>query len=114
MRIFSKKQLLDTVKIVAVGLALGVGTGYLFAWTGAPGTPPTCPSGSPGCDAPLNVSSTGQKKAGGLAMGPTAPSVPANGAILDVYGTGAFTNVLVTNTLKISGGSPAAGKVLTS
>src|SRR3989344_5613598 len=111
MKIFTK-ILLDTIKIVAVGLALGVGTGYLFAWTGAPGTPPTCPAGWPGCDAPINVGSTAQAKAGFLTIGSTV--APAAGAALDVYGTGAFTNVLVTNTLKISGGSPGVGKVLTA
>ena len=37
--------------------------GYLvFAWVEAPQAPPGCPAGYPGCDAPLNVSSTPQSK----------------------------------------------------
>jgi len=39
---------------------------YAFAWTDAPGTPPTCPAGTTGCDAPLNVGSTYQTKTGSL------------------------------------------------
>ncbi|MDD4989822.1 MAG: hypothetical protein PHW31_00740 [Candidatus Pacebacteria bacterium] len=39
------------------------------AWSDAPGTPPTCPAGSPGCDAPLNAGSTAQYKTGSLGVG---------------------------------------------
>jgi hypothetical protein len=55
-----------------ISLILGVvimslAVGYLaVAWSDAPGAPPTCPSGYPGCDAPVHVGSTGQTKAGGL------------------------------------------------
>jgi len=39
------------------------------AWSDPPlGTPPTCPSGYPGCDAPINVSSIAQLKQGGFGI----------------------------------------------
>ena len=50
-------------------LALALGINYLSAWTGAPGTFPTCPPGTTGCDAPINVGATGQIKSGGLTVG---------------------------------------------
>jgi len=41
----------------------------VFAWSGPPGPPTTCPAGYPGCDAPINVSSTYQRKLGDLGIG---------------------------------------------
>src|SRR3990170_5985616 len=41
--------------------------GILYAWSGPPsGTSPNCPTGQPGCDAPINVSNTFQSKDGNL------------------------------------------------
>jgi hypothetical protein len=37
-------------------------------WTVPASSAPTCTSGNPGCDAPLNVTSTGQTKLGGLTL----------------------------------------------
>lgn len=39
------------------------------AWTEPNSVPPTCPSGDPGCDSPINVSATTQGKDGGLILG---------------------------------------------
>ena len=40
-----------------------------FAWTSAPGTPPTCPSNVDGCNTPINVGTSNQIKSGGLQVG---------------------------------------------
>jgi len=43
--------------------------GYLlFAWTEPVQTPPGCPSGTPGCNVPINEGPTGQAKVGGLLL----------------------------------------------
>ena len=42
---------------------------YALSWTGPGSAPPTCPSGEPGCDAPINISSTEQWKTGALRLG---------------------------------------------
>lgn len=53
--------------IIFFGLALTIGT--LYAWNPPPsGVPPTCPSGQPGCDAPINVGNTFQSKDGNLTV----------------------------------------------
>lgn len=39
------------------------------AWSGPPGVPTTCPTGSPGCDVPINTSINGQSKIGALVAG---------------------------------------------
>lgn len=66
------------LKISSKTIALCVGVAAMVfsisaivrAWTDAPaGIPPTCPSGYPGCDVPVNVSSSAQAKAGALTVG---------------------------------------------
>ncbi|MBZ9577653.1 hypothetical protein KJA13_01295, partial [Patescibacteria group bacterium] len=42
---------------------------YALSWTGPGSAPPTCPSGEPGCDAPINTSLTEQWKTGALRLG---------------------------------------------
>lgn len=64
------KKIIETLKIIIVALVLAVGGTYAYAvWTNAPGTPPTCPTEYPGCDAPVNVSGAAQVKTGGLGIG---------------------------------------------
>ncbi len=46
--------------------AIGV---YAANWTPPGSIPPLCPDGAPGCDAPVNVGGTLQKKEGGLKTG---------------------------------------------
>ncbi len=63
-----KKQSLATLKVVLLGLLVGVGINYVSAttaWTGVPSgcTPPSCNT-----DAPLNVGPVNQTKAAGLAV----------------------------------------------
>jgi hypothetical protein len=53
--------------LAVVVLALLLSADAVYAWSNPPaGTPPTCPTGQPGCDAPLNVSGTFQSKDGNL------------------------------------------------
>lgn len=55
--------------IVVFALSLVFGIPAVLAWSGPPDSPPTpCPTGYPGCDAPLNVSSIGQTKQGDLTV----------------------------------------------
>ena len=61
----SKERIIQYGKSAILAVALVAGLGFIQAWTGPPaGTPPACPSGSVGCDAPVNVSSNAQTKVG--------------------------------------------------
>jgi len=40
----------------------------VLAWTEPSSSPPTCPAGQPGCDAPLNIGPTAQTKTGDLTV----------------------------------------------
>ena len=42
---------------------------YAFSWTGPSKAPPICPSGEPGCDAPINIGGASQYKSGALGIG---------------------------------------------
>jgi hypothetical protein len=103
-----------------VGLAFGA-----FALSALAGswTAPTQAPPSGNADAPLNVGVTAQHKEGTLAIGKTSDAL--TGLKLDVNGiigsTGLFTTgdlyvngVSSTTQLKVTGGSPSIGKVLTS
>jgi len=52
--------------ILVVSFVVGF---YVLAWTEPTQAPPGCPSGQPGCDAPVNVGPTGQIKSGALRVG---------------------------------------------
>jgi|SRR3989344_1457100 len=56
--------------VLSIALTLALGANYLYAaWSGPPsGTPPTCPAGYAGCDAPINVGATTQTKTGNLTV----------------------------------------------
>ena len=56
--------------VLSIALTLALGANYLYAaWSGPPsGTPPTCPAGYAGCDAPINVGGTTQTKTGDLTV----------------------------------------------
>ena len=54
------------------------GASIVIAWTGPTQTPPNCTSGNPGCDAPLNISSSNQIKTGSI----TANGLSASSAIV--------------------------------
>lgn len=106
--------------VSVIGLALGA-----FALSALAGswTAPTQAPPSGNADAPLNVGALAQHKEGTLAIGKTSDAL--TGLKLDVNGligsTGLFTTgdlyvngVSSTTQLKVTGGSPAIGKVLTS
>jgi len=91
--------------VIIMSLAIG----YLaVAWSDAPATPPTCPTGYPGCDAPIHVGSAGQTKAGGLnILGSVGIGTSDVGTkVLKAQGDVEFTGALsVGGTLSISGNS---------
>jgi hypothetical protein len=64
------KKIISSIGIGAGAIIIGLGLQYaLAAWTSAPtGTPPNCPAGYAGCDAPINVSSSTQTKNGPLTL----------------------------------------------
>lgn len=67
-----KKEFIQSIKIITLSLVIGLGVSVVYAdWVAPLFSAPTCNSGDPGCDAPINVGSTDQKKAGGLAIGTT-------------------------------------------
>ncbi len=59
----------NIVSALLIIVSFAVVTGFVLAWTEPIATPPTCTTGNPGCDAPLNVSSNAQSKAGDLNIG---------------------------------------------
>ena len=69
--------------ILTLGLSISLQS-LLAAWTGPTASPPTCPAGSPGCDAPINVGSTAQIKAGNIGIG-VGLAIP--NSLLHVYQT---------------------------
>lgn len=86
---------------VAIVTGLFVGAFALAAladWTKPVSAPPSCASGDPGCDAPINVggtigvASSGQYKKGPLGLGAT--SGLTDGISLNVFGTAVMTNLL--------------------
>jgi hypothetical protein len=67
---FKAKKIIEFAKIAITVAVLAIGTSYALAdWTAPRYSPPTCPAGDAGCDAPINVSRPSQVKAGGLGLG---------------------------------------------
>ncbi|MDE2188698.1 MAG: hypothetical protein KGJ35_03145 [Patescibacteria group bacterium] len=104
------KKLASSIVIIVVAVMAGLGIQYVLAdWSPAPGTPPACPSGSPGCDAPINVSGSPQAKVGYLSLGTsTLPTIAAY-----VEGN-LFATSIGTNMFTYSDGNQHAGYVLQS
>lgn len=57
------------IALIISGLALATGTLYAQWSPPPPGTAPTCPTGTPGCDVPINVGGITQIKDGNLTVG---------------------------------------------
>lgn len=105
----NKSSMINRI-VTLIGLTLGAFAISVFAqstWTAAPGTPPTCPTGTQGCDAPLNRGLNSQSKLGQLLINTDTTNPYAIG--LSVFGKAIFNG-----TVQIAGGSPGVGKVLTS
>jgi len=96
------KNTSSTINKIAtiVGLSLGAFAISVFAqtgtWTAPLAGPPDCISGNPGCDAPLNVSSTLQKKLGSLKVGLSETNAVIGG--LSVGNFAAFGNFIYKPT----------------
>lgn len=112
------KNVFTVSKVLIIVLSLSVGVSYVFAdWAPPLTSPPSCPVGDPGCDAPVNVGTVAQIKDGDL-------TVDAFAALLNSYfaqklGIGIVPSASspaleVAGQVKITGGSPGSGKVLTS
>ncbi len=69
MKVLTKKEIVNSFKIIILALVLSLGISQLTAWTGPQSTPPNCTSGQAGCDAPIHVGLSGQIKSGGLTVG---------------------------------------------
>ncbi len=85
-----REKLIQYVKSAILAIALVAGLSFIQAWSGPPaGTPPACPSGSVGCDAPINVSNTAQTKTGDLTIDNAANTslLKADNLIVNFYTT---------------------------
>lgn len=106
---------------VITGLLLGAFAISALADWSAPGTPtspispPNCPTGDYGCDAPINVGAATQYKSGPLGVGAT--SGLSTGVNFEAFGTAVLQNLLAgnatTSTFAMTSGA-GANKVLTS
>ncbi len=94
------KQTFSKILVLGGGLALALSLNYVLAWTGPQNTPPTCPAGQVGCDAPVNIGTTAQNKNGSLTVNAFVANM--NTAFLGNVGIG---TVAPTAKLHI-GGTP--------
>ena len=110
-----KKNILENVRIIVLAGILSLGVGVAFAgWTPAPSSAP-----DNNVEAPLNISSANQVKLGGLWVNALGAS---NGLVVPDGNVGIGTSGIpsgnikleVVGTVKIAGGNPGVGKVLTS
>src|SRR3989344_8098864 len=116
------KPSLATLKSVALAILLTLGVSYASAaWQAAPaGTPPACPCLTiPGCNPPINISTTFQEKAGALDVVGTLSGINAIFTGKVGIGTLSPTQKLdVAGTVKATGfqltTGAGASKVLTS
>ena len=109
----SKQQILSSAKIITLALIVALGVRSIAAFSNPPGAPPACPSGYPGCDAPLNAGPTAQSKAGALTVNASSSGMYPTG--LYVFGQTVLDNsALATSAVKIVDGNQHAGYVLTS
>ena len=91
-----KKDFINSIKIIILGLVLSLGIGYLSAWYSPTQTPP-----NGNIAVPINNSSTPQAKCGN-----SQPCSPISGDLLDINGTltaqslGVFGNMTVGGTVQ--------------
>lgn len=94
-----KKQIVRGIKVCILALVLSAGVSYVFAdWTPPQNTPPLCPPGQVGCDAPVHVGTATQEK----------------GGMLKVHGFRSFLLAVFDQQIQIKGGAPALNKILSS
>lgn len=105
----NKQDILRSLKIIMLSLAITIGVNIVFAagtWSPAPSSPP-----NNNAEAPLNVSANAQAKAGALSVG--TPALPANGYVFDAVGSlrassGWFSDI-TSNTLYVNNGAEIYG-----
>lgn len=74
MQTSTKNSVLNNIKIGILALLLTIGIGTVYGdWTAPPSTPPTCPTSTPGCNAPLHIGADAQTKLGGVVLGSGLP-----------------------------------------
>ena len=107
------------IKVLILTIIFSLGIGYIYAWTGPNGAPPT-----QNVSAPLNVGSTTQDKEGKLRINTSLTSPFVLG--LEVFGSAFVENnvgigiqnpsakIDVDGAVRIRGGNPTEGKVLTA
>jgi hypothetical protein len=100
--------------VTIAGLALGAFAISAFAqtgtWTGPPaGTPPDCPTTTPGCNAPINSGDTLQSKIGSLKVG-----LSASNAVTGALSVGGLNVLSSTFLFKPSAAAVTPGYVLTA
>ena len=106
-------KLSRTLSTIALSALVIIGVSTLQAWTG-----PTQAAPNGNVSAPLNIGPTQQTKIAGLGLGSlvvTGGSVFNNGILVANASSTLFANpTIFANGIKITSGSPATGKILTS
>ncbi len=75
--------------VIILTLGLSISLQSILAWTAPSASPPTCATGNPGCDEPLNISNATQQKIGGLVL--NTGGIATNGLIVDQGNVGIGT-----------------------
>lgn len=108
----NKNNIITTVRATILLAILIVGVRSISAFSNPPGAPTACPTGYPGCDAPLNVGPGTQSKAGSLTLNASSTQNPTG---LYVFGQTVLDNsTLGGSAVKIIDGQQHSGYVLTS
>lgn len=111
------KGISKAFSILAVSIVIGLAASIVSAQSGGWQAPTVAPTGG-NPPAPINVGSSPQSKQGPLAFGTTNP--PTTGMMVDIVGKlgvnalAVFGDAHIVGQVRIDGGSPGAGKVLTS
>ena len=94
------KNITQNIKAIALGLVIVAAASYAFAdWSAPLTSPPTCTSGKPGCDAPINISNVAQYKLGDLGVnGITVNTFSTLSGALQLGITGAATGSVLQST----------------
>lgn len=98
----------NSLKTAVILLLVIICSSYIYAWTGAPGNPP-----SGNVPAPINVGSSLQTKMGEFIVGSSTTALPAGNVSLQVLGKAYVSGRLLVDSFAMQNGA-GLGKVLTS